>query len=65
MNEKKCKNVSSLVIAFANKNSEVLVDVMDKINCTQLEFKQWHSNYHECIFKTHIRYFKTRDKKLY
>jgi len=55
----------SLVIEFADKNNKLLVDGMDKINCIQLEIKQQHSSAHECSFKTHIYYFKGRDKKLY
>lgn len=42
-----------------------MVDVIDKINCTQLNFKQWHSSSHERIFKTYICYLKACDKKLY
>jgi hypothetical protein len=38
---------------------------MDKINCTQLKIKQRYLSYHELIFKSHIFYFKTRDKKFH
>jgi len=37
--KRSCNNVSFPIIAFANKNNKMLVDVMEKINFIQLEIK--------------------------
>jgi hypothetical protein len=54
-----------LVINSTNKNIKAVLDVMNKINVIQQEAEQHRSKVQDRNFKEHLRYFKSRDKKVH